>query len=405
MTTASSPGWRGGSGARWRGGGRREGVLRAARAARADGAGCALLPYVAPAVRRRGPRADRGTGRGVRGEWAAGGPARPQSYASAPDAVQRLAAAVEREELDDVDAAADWFGARCRPDELVGALTDVVVDRLSAAGHGNIYLAAGTHPAPADCRARCCGILRAASWPPPRSTASPCPERSRCPTSPGCGPGELLDPLTQVDVVDPPPSLFIAPMVEHAEDHGAFDGLLDDTAVSGPGRATLRAPALRRAGDAPGAGRAGAVRVDALPDPGAGAAARGECGCGPGPCGVRRRGLPRGPLGDPRPRPGRRPRRRPSPRCRHRRGPRRHAGSGGRRLARRRPGGHGRRARHIGRDRRTTPTGSSTRSRASTRRRPTRRTARPTSPRPRTSTPGGSASSAADPTTGAATIG
>ena len=37
----------------------------------------------------------------------------------------------------------------------------------------------------------------------------------------------LLNRLAEVDVIGPPPSFFIAPMVEHAQDGGAFAGLLE----------------------------------------------------------------------------------------------------------------------------------------------------------------------------------
>ncbi len=210
------------------------------RAAVADGKGsfvlhaplelmarAALLPYVAPAARD----AARGRIEALGAAYEASGPPvaepRPQGYASPPDAWRRLAAAVEREELDDVDAAADWLGARCRPDELVAALTDVVVDRLSAAGHGNIYLALLGRTQPRGLPGQ---MLRH----PARELATASqhriavPRTISVPDQSGLRTGELLEALTRVDVVDPPPSLFIAPMVEHAQAHGALDGLLDD---------------------------------------------------------------------------------------------------------------------------------------------------------------------------------
>jgi hypothetical protein len=187
----------------------------------------ALLPYVAPAARD----AARARIETLGAAYEASGPPvaapRPQDYRSPADALRQLAAAVEREELDDVDAAADWLGTRCRPDELVSALADVVVDRLSAAGHGNIYLALLGRTQPRGLPGQ---MLRH----PARELATASQHRIAVPgtTSVGDRSGmrtrELLDVLTRVDVVDPPSSLFIAPMVEHAQAHGAFDGLLDD---------------------------------------------------------------------------------------------------------------------------------------------------------------------------------
>ena len=361
----------------------------------------ALLPYVAPAARD----AARGRIGALGAAYEASGPPvaepRPQRYASPPDALRRLAAAVEREELDDVDAAADWLGARCRPDELVAALADVVVDRLSAAGHGNIYLALLGRTQPRGLPGQ---MLRH----PARELATASqhriavPRAISVPDQSGLRTRELLDTLTRVAVVDPPPSLFIAPMVEHAQAHGAFDGLLDDDggfrAPAAPPFALLRfaaqamlqgpaeqapfgwthcltlaqAPLLVASAGA-GADRARAVFVAAAYLAAHWATqGRGHVDLDAVP----HRTVPTSPRpsttrpGQPRPPPGTPPIRRPrSPRSPRRPRPR------------------------------TTPTGSSTRSRASTRRQPTRRTARPTSPRLRTSTPGGTASCADDPTT------
>src|SRR5207253_1793724 len=62
-------------------------------------------------------------------------------YDSLAAAAGVLAAAIDAGDLDCIDTAAAWLGPRARPDQIVGLLSGAALDRLSAAGHGNIYFA------------------------------------------------------------------------------------------------------------------------------------------------------------------------------------------------------------------------------------------------------------------------
>lgn len=183
----------------------------------------ALLPYVAPDARHQARR--RVVELGTRYE-ASGPPVNePASveFATVAEGVERLAAAIDAEDLDAVDVAAAWVGAHSRPDELTGPLADVALDRLSAAGHGNIYLQLLDRNQPRGLPGQ---MLRH----PARELADASHRRIRIPparTASGRT-DSLLTALTHVRVVDPPPSPFIAPMVEHAQARGAFEVLLDD---------------------------------------------------------------------------------------------------------------------------------------------------------------------------------
>ncbi len=61
----------------------------------------------------------------------------PASLAAAAAA---LDLAIDRGDLDDVDALAGWLGTHARPQDLPGLLADSLVPRLSAAGHAPIFL-------------------------------------------------------------------------------------------------------------------------------------------------------------------------------------------------------------------------------------------------------------------------
>ena len=101
----------------------------------------ALLPYVEPSSRE--PARVRIAS--LAANYEASGPPLPaaaeRSFDSLSDAAAALVEAVDGEDLERVDGAAAWLGPRVRPDQLLDVLSDHVIDRLSAAGHGNIYLA------------------------------------------------------------------------------------------------------------------------------------------------------------------------------------------------------------------------------------------------------------------------
>lgn len=184
----------------------------------------ALLPYVAPSDR----------------EWArlrivslvagyqnAGRPVPnpPEgAFDSFSDAATTLVEAIDLEDLDGVDTAAAWLGLRARPDQLVAVLADHVIDRLSAAGHGNIYLALLTRNQPRGLRQQ---MLRH----PARELAKRSSRRivvpHTCTSRDRNRPTSLLDSLVQTPLIGPVEQGGIAAMVEQAQSNGALGGLVD----------------------------------------------------------------------------------------------------------------------------------------------------------------------------------
>ena len=119
---------------------RRGRLVRAARAARARGPGRAA-PLRATGAPGAGPPPDRRDRRRVRGLRTAGDRARrTPDFASTADAATRLVAAIDRGELDDVDAIARWLGRAATATELRALLSADVVKRLAAAAHAPIFL-------------------------------------------------------------------------------------------------------------------------------------------------------------------------------------------------------------------------------------------------------------------------
>jgi len=100
----------------------------------------ALLSYV-PEARR--PQARERIER-LGDTYDASGPAAAEpprrTWDDARSAALDLTRAIDHGELDDADAAAAWLAAWSTPTELATALADTVVPRLSAAGHGSIFL-------------------------------------------------------------------------------------------------------------------------------------------------------------------------------------------------------------------------------------------------------------------------
>src|SRR5688572_901962 len=179
----------------------------------------ALLPHVAPAGRARARKrivvlAERYDAAGP----SVGHPPHAD-FADAEAAAGGLAAAVDAEDGAAIDAAAAWLGDHTRPHELVSLLAPVMLDRLSAAGHANIYLAQLARNQPRGLPGQ---LLRH----PAAALGEGSARRIRLPPlavvhDPGRG-AELLEALATVVPVSPPPSFFIAPMVQHAEASGTF---------------------------------------------------------------------------------------------------------------------------------------------------------------------------------------
>ncbi|MHB1511278.1 MAG: hypothetical protein ACYCST_19530 [Acidimicrobiales bacterium] len=183
----------------------------------------ALLPYIAPGERERSR---------LRIVWLVGsyqssGPPLPSAPERDFDTLASAAAAlvdsIDHEDLDGVDAAASWLDSRARPDQLMSLLGEETLDRLSAAGHGNIYLALLTRTQPRGLPSQMLRPLarelakrstRRLEVPPARSTSDP-----ETPT-------RLYDSLVATPVIGPAPHGGIAVMVEHAQKHGALSNLL-----------------------------------------------------------------------------------------------------------------------------------------------------------------------------------
>jgi len=183
----------------------------------------ALLPYIAPSERER----SRLRIVWLTGSYQSSGPALPSAPARDFDTLTSAGAAlvdsIDHEDLDGVDAAASWLDSRARPDQLMSLLGAETLDRLSAAGHGNIYLALLTRTQPRGLPSQMLRPLarelatrssRRLEVPPARSSADP-----------GM-PTRLYDSLVKTPVIGPAPHGGIAVMVEHAQKHSALSGLL-----------------------------------------------------------------------------------------------------------------------------------------------------------------------------------
>ncbi len=184
----------------------------------------ALLPYVGESERRRA----RLRIASLAAAYQASGPPlisrTPRDFASLDEGVTALVGAIDEEDLDGVDTAAAWLGSRLSPDQLVAMLADHTIDRLSAAGHGNIYLQLLSRSQPH-------GLPQQMLRHPARQLAIRSNRRIEVPpTRVGSDPAlgvRLAECLARVPVVGPSSHPGIAAMVEHTEDHGASSVLLD----------------------------------------------------------------------------------------------------------------------------------------------------------------------------------
>jgi hypothetical protein len=184
----------------------------------------ALLPYVDDAGRRRA----RLRIASLAAAYQASGPPlaaqAPRDFASLDDAATALVEGIDQEDLDGVDTAAAWLGPRLHPDQLVAMLADHTIDRLSAAGHGNIYLQLLGRNQPR-------GLPQQMLRHPARHLAIRSNRRIGIPPTQVRAdrglPARLVESLARVPVVGPPGQSGIAAMVEHAQDHDVLSGLLD----------------------------------------------------------------------------------------------------------------------------------------------------------------------------------
>lgn len=196
----------------------------------------ALLPLVLPAHRDRARRRIVALAERYETSGPPLDPPEPVTFGSTIEAAAALAAAVAEGDLPRVDSVATWLGDRAGPGDLVRLLSGTFLDRLSAAGHGNIYLAQLGRTQPRGLPGQ---MLRH----PARALALDSARRIRVPETTtrddphGTLAQELLDAVQRVTPIGPPPSDFIAPLVEHAQDNGAFEGLTADGVFVAPRRA------------------------------------------------------------------------------------------------------------------------------------------------------------------------
>jgi len=168
-----------------------------------------------------------------------------------------LAEAIDAGDLAGIDGAAVALAATTGPAGIPLLLGDVVVDRLGAAGHANIFMALVTrHPSPAGASMLLRGLAREVGKHPDWRVQS---------TLPAVGSGDLAAACARLDPVGPAPRWGIYPLVAHAEEHGVVTALLDAVAAD---RVAARQTPPRPA--AQGAHGAGAIWVDPLSDAHAG---------------------------------------------------------------------------------------------------------------------------------------
>ena len=126
-----------------------------------------------------------------------------------------LAAAIDRGELDDIDASARWLGRAARPRDLAPLLADTVVSRLAAAGHAPIFLSLLPRVAPRG--EMTCELLRGL-----------CRELGRHPdwkirwieqrqTGIAASADELFRALSTAPLLGRAPSSFIFPLVSRVD--------------------------------------------------------------------------------------------------------------------------------------------------------------------------------------------
>jgi hypothetical protein len=195
----------------------------------------ALLPYVAPDAREGARLRIVALAAGYEASGPAAADPPHAHFDSLADAALTLVGAIDAGDLDDVDTAATWLGVRARPNQLGPLLADTVLDRLSAAGHANIYLALLGRTQPR-------GVTGQMLRHPARELAKGSVRRIRVPSTysitdaRGGHALELLGLLTDQKAIGPPHSLFIAPLLEYAQERSVFEPFLEDRVFVAPDR-------------------------------------------------------------------------------------------------------------------------------------------------------------------------
>lgn len=206
----------------------------------------ALLPHVAPASRERARRriVD------VAVELDAFGPAvsdaAPPELPSVEVAAARLADAIDRGELDDVDAAAHWLGTVASGAELRDLLAATMVPRLSAAAHGSIFLYQLPRIAPRReitaqlLRPLARELARQPDWRIHWIDGLDRPPTASAPDAATDRPPSMFEALAATPRGAPPASTFIHPLMSRVDHSGLAEAQLAPTV------AAARDPGTRR---------------------------------------------------------------------------------------------------------------------------------------------------------------
>lgn len=194
----------------------------------------ALLPLVDPAAR---PRARQRIAL-LADLYADSGPplapAARADHASPAQAAAALARGIDDGDFDAVDTAATWLADHAGIRALPPLLAPTLLDRLSAAGHANIYLALLARPAPSllgasmlrsVARSATIGAHERIAIPPTAAAATA--SASATTTAGAMTADELAAIVAATPVLGPADIPFIAPTVLRAQAGGAFDGLRD----------------------------------------------------------------------------------------------------------------------------------------------------------------------------------
>lgn len=205
----------------------------------------ALLSWVRPAAR---PGARRRL-QAIADEFVAFGPpvdpAPAVAFPSLAAGAARLAVALDRGELDDIDSAATWLGVHAGPDDLRALLADAVLPRLGAAAHAPIFLYQAPRVGPRGeldgglLRGLARELGREPTWRLHWIDAS-------FPADRPAGPAALFEALQATPNLGIPGSLFIQPLMAQVDDRGIAGALLAP-AIGAPDLATATRTILRAA--------------------------------------------------------------------------------------------------------------------------------------------------------------
>jgi hypothetical protein len=181
----------------------------------------ALLPLVEPTARPLARRRIALIGELYADSGPPLAPPAPATFASPAAAGAVLAAAVADGDLDTVDQSASWLAEHAGIRALPKILAPLMLDRLSAAGHANIYLALLARPAPSSLGASMLrSIARAVTVGADQRIAVP-------PITQGGDTAAFAEAVARTPTLGPASTAFIAPTVLRAQHGGAFTHLLD----------------------------------------------------------------------------------------------------------------------------------------------------------------------------------